>query len=644
MALASFFREHLKRIAAAVVIGILGFCVQVTTAVPRSALELGAARFRLARAPLPEVEGAEKRSERKHVHPSFNKMRTYISGMGASVALNDLDGDGLGNDLCYVDTRTDQVIVAPAPGTPERYKPFALAQEPLFDRSYMAPTNCLPGDFNEDGLLDLLVTYVGRAPLIFFKTGENNYLVRDPFPPAVWNSISAILSDLDGDGHQDLIIGNYFADGVNIYDEREKNPVYFPESFSRASNGGGQHVFRFVTAQGGDEPSVQFEEVTAEAVPEDTNGGWTLAIGAQDLDRDQLPEIYIANDFGPDRLWHNRSTPGKIRFARLEGRGGFFIPGSKVVGRDSFKGMGVDFGDMNGDTLPDFFVSNITSLWGFQESQFVFVSTGQIEKMRDGIAPYVDLSEEMGMSRVGWGWDTRLADFDNDGVLEGLEATGFVRGTKTQWPLYQELGAGNDQLSRYPEIAWPSLRPGDDLAGHDQNAFFTRVGEKWVDVSRDIGFGEEAASRGIATSDVDGDGDLDIAVANVWAPSTFYKNESPSTGAFLGLHLRLPLEPGPTSVIAGHPIGPTRTRAAIGTSAIVHLPDGKKLAAQVDGGNGHTGHRSHDLHFGLGATKTAVKVELAWRDPSGNKQAQTIELEPGWHTVQLAWPQAGGAK
>src|SRR6185436_5278447 len=41
-------------------------------------------------------------------------------------ALNDLDGDGLPNDTCYVDTRIDKVIVAPVPGTPARYQPFTL--------------------------------------------------------------------------------------------------------------------------------------------------------------------------------------------------------------------------------------------------------------------------------------------------------------------------------------------------------------------------------------------------------------------------------------------------------------------------------------------------------------------------------------
>src|ERR1044071_1379688 len=125
-----------------------------------------ARRFHFERAVLPAVPGPEIRSVRP-VHPSLRHIAAWISSVGAGAALNDLDGDGLPNDVCYVDVRTDQVIVAPVPGSGARYQPFALDAGPLFRRETMAPMGCLPGDMNEDGRMDLLVYYRGRTPVAF---------------------------------------------------------------------------------------------------------------------------------------------------------------------------------------------------------------------------------------------------------------------------------------------------------------------------------------------------------------------------------------------------------------------------------------------------------------------------------------------
>jgi hypothetical protein len=73
----------------------------------------------------------------------------------------------------------------------------------------------------------------------------------------------------------------------------------------------------------------------------------------------------------------------------------------------------------------------------------------------------------------------------------------------------------------------------------------------------------------------------------------------------------------------------------------VGLPDGRRLVTQVDGGNGHSGKRSTDVHFGLGPISPALRlpVEIHWRDASGQVQRQTIQLSPGWHTVILGQPE-----
>src|SRR5207244_6623669 len=126
--------------------------------------------------------------------------------------------------------------------------------------------------------------------------------------------------------------------------------------------------------------------------------------------------------------------------------------------------------------------------------------------------------------------------------------------------------------------------------------------------------------------------------ANQWEPSYFFHNESPNPGAFLGLHLLLPVGAAPVSLVerTGHPRD-TPGRPAIGATATVRLPNGHKLIGQIDGGSGHSGRRSPDIHLGLGniAKGQRLPVELKWRDINGRIQTSTLQLEPGWHTVRL---------
>jgi hypothetical protein len=622
---------------------------------------LGASgRFGFARYDLPNLPGEQKRA--RSVNPSLDNISGWISAVGAAVALNDIDGDGLPNDICYVDPRTDQVILEPAPGTGERYQPFALDASPLrMNQQTTAPMGCLPGDFNEDGKIDLLVYYWGRTPIIFLNRFDPKHqtLNSASFQPVElvpgggkWFTNVALLADLDGDGHADILIGNYFPDGAEILDVKSAHVEHMQDSMSHAFNGGMKHFFLWRNPTAG--AAVEFTEVSPDLLGrekeplsprerEDVLNGWTLAAAAADLNDDLLPELYIANDFGPDRFLENMSTPGHLKFRLLFGRRTFFMPKSKVLGRDSFKGMGTAFADLNGDGRLDILVTGITDEFALEESNFAFLSTSSRLTDDQGYAQFQDGSEELGISRTGWSWDIKAADFDNDGKPEIVVATGFLNSASSQqgtnrWPELHEIAMGNDDLLRHP-AEWHRFKENDALSNHDHTPFFVQdQSGKYEDVSQQIGLSHQYPGRGIAIADVDGNGLLDFAIANQWGSSEFYRNTTKLAGLSISLKLLLPIntangrfkiEDGTSPQIQGSP--------AIGACARVRLPDGRSLVGQVDGGNGHSGKSSFELHFGLGAQQRELEypVELRWRGRDGQPHDRKLVLKSGRHSILL---------
>src|SRR2546430_4881127 len=105
-----FLRRYAASIAALVVVLALFLATQYPKLSPAESSEL-AARFHFSKAPLPEVHDHPPYKNVREVHPSLQRISAWISSLGAAAAFADLDGDGLPNDLIYVDPRTDLVTV-----------------------------------------------------------------------------------------------------------------------------------------------------------------------------------------------------------------------------------------------------------------------------------------------------------------------------------------------------------------------------------------------------------------------------------------------------------------------------------------------------------------------------------------------------
>lgn len=600
---------------------------------------------------MPAGYDTQKMNTIRPVNRAYAKIAAWISSVGASIAINDLVGHGRSDGMCIVDTRTNAVVVTytPTAQADDQFPPFVLDASPLPMDAAMAPTACTPGDYNGDGRTDLLVTYWGRTPIVFLAKASASTLSAAAYRPRElvasesldgkyhgprWNTDADYVGDIDGDGHPDIVIGNYFPES-DVLDPNGQNNVEMNTSLSTAKNGGGDRVLRWHNASSGDNPTVGYIEQRG-AIPYQLSTGWTLAIAGADLTGSGLPDLYIANDFGHDHLLHNVSTPGTIKFEEASGQRTPTTAKSFVLGKGSFKGMGVDFADLNNSGKFDIAVSNITTKWGLQESNFIFINQAKdnadmADKLGRGIAPFKQEAVKYGMAWTGWCWDVKMGDFLNNGDQSVLQADGFVKGDIDRWPWLQEMAMTNDDLLSNPAM-WPNVKPGDDIGGRQTMAFYAKNSDgKYVNISSQIGTAVPIPTRGLATADTTGTGALDFAIARQWGPPAFYANQSPNRGHFLELNLYRPSEDA--SATGGKGLARIGT-PAYNATVTVTTPNATTIS-QLDGGSGHGGYRSFEVRFGLGSFDGPATVNLQWRDTNGQLHQQKQQLTPGVHSLVL---------
>jgi len=306
-----------------------------------------------------------------------------------------------------------------------------------------------------------------------------------------------------------------------------------------------------------------FEEVSEKAGVHDPGKLHGMGVTWGDYDGDGWPDLYVTNDFGRTFLYHNRHNGTFEEVGSASGTG---------LGPDgqSFGNMAGDFGDFDHDGKLDLFVTRAdnqpSSLYWNQGDYFVDIAR------KAGIA-------SLTLAPVKWG--TGFGDFDNDGWLDILVVNG-------------NFSSLLDTLPKEGKFAQPI------------QLFRNRGNLTFEDVADEAGLntGKLYSRRGTAFGDINNDGNLDVVVFNANAPPSVFLNETKNANHRVLFRL----------------IGTKSNRLAIGARMRVTTSKMTQID-EVHGGGSYNSTSDTRLHFGLGSEATMNKIEVFW--PSGLRQAFT---------------------
>jgi len=512
--------------------------------------------------------------------------------MGGGAALFDYDNDG---DLDIYLTSGHEVLAAPDPegkGRNRLYRREAdgrysdvTAESGLGDPGYAM--GVAAGDIDNDGDLDLFVTNYGPDRL-YLNEGDGSFSdITAAAGAAVdgW-SASAAFCDFDRDGFLDLYVTRYVdylpAKRCSAKDGRQD--FCGPNSFRDLHD----VVLRNETQSAAGTP--RFADVSAAAGIDSTFAAG-LGVVCLDADGDGWQDVYVANDADPNQLWTNLgdSSGGAIVF-----RDDSLVRGVayNLHGQPQ-AGMGVIAEDLDSNGTADLFLTHLMN-----EANTLYSNLG-------GTAGFQDTSGASGLGPSSMrftGFGVVAFDAELDGDLDLFIANGRVN--------VDQPVAG----STYPP-PWDTLPEPNLFYLNDGSGGFTPL-----DSAAGALVSSVEISRGVASGDIDGDGDVDLLVANLLDRARLYRNDAPRRGHWLAVRA----------------VDPALERDALGARVTLNL-GGRSVTRDVATASGYLSSQSPILHFGVGAAAEVDRIDVRWPDGS-------LEYFPGIGTDQVITLHRGGGE
>lgn len=435
-------------------------------------------------------------------------------------------------------------------------------------------------DYDGDGYLDI---YVGNSGVVFEPLGQPNILYRNNgdgtfTDMAVEAGIAdnrqtqgAVFGDMDNDGDPDLYLANDF--GINA--------LYI-------NNGDG--TFQDVTEAAGIKGAIDI--IGGEEAP----NGYGAALA--DIDNDGYLDIYVVNLGGSNILYRSNGDGTYTDVTEeVNAKAGIGVMGA---------GTAAAFSDVDGDGRPDLYAAN-----GYGLPSFFYINRG---------GDFDDETDEAGVGEQEDAEAVVFGDYDNDGDMDMyISNTAGAEGQPLSDILYQNDGNGifeDVTVEAGLDIEDYSLGAafGDlDNDGYldlyvvingGPNILYRNNGDgTFTDVTAESGTGDEGFGANAALGDIDGDGYLDIYVANtgfsdepMGDPDVLYLNNG-GANHWLQVQLR--------SADGGY--GGIGARIALSAGGLAQV-------REVSGGRGYA-QNSTIANFGLGAQTVADEIQVTW--PSG---------------------------
>ena len=408
-------------------------------------------------------------------------------------------------------------------------------------------------DYDNDGLPDIYVTGFGGNALYHNLGGCKFEDVTDKAGLSVGGfSTGAAWADYDGDGKVDLFVSRYVHFDINnlpVFGSDEKN-CRFKGILVQCGPWGmqGESDFLFHNLGNG-----KFEDVSEKAGVSDAKHRYGLGVVWGDYDNDGWPDLYVANDAGPNYLYRNKHD-GSFEDTAMLG-------GSALSGDGLEQGsMGVDFGDYLNEGRPSIFVTNFT-----EQADTLYHNLGA-EGFED-VSWRAKLAQPTFLP-VGWG--TAFFDMDNDGWLDLMAVNGHV---------YPQM----DNVPGAARYAEPIL------------LFHNAKDGTFDDISGTLNGIETGSQRGAAFGDVNNDGNVDVLIMNIGKPPTLLINQAGSQNHRVLFKL----------------VGTKSNRMAIG--ARVTVKAGKLIEmGEVRAGGSYLSSNDPRLHFGLGQEGRIDEISVRW--------------------------------